>query len=658
MGAGCSAAGGSGQAGDEESVDSAKAAVVMPAPPAEIQRYFDGVDDRVVVPHRAEYDFGTGDFTLAVTAKVTNASGSVVPLLSKRQSFDGYYFIIYNNQLLLQIRGNNSLSGQIPELRDGKLHHLAVTRKGSALTFYVDGVAKGTGANAGDASGPLDLVIGYDGTDRRALRGQIKSVGLWNAALTNDEIAFTAAGHKLNGESNKGLWNLAYVARDLVIDESPVGNFGYLGTERNDWDARDADLLPKQPVVGPPSDAMPARLSALGEGSDTPLGADSCGDVLVNGTFDVLLTSSQRAFESKVRNYMCQKYEDVASKKGSVGLTIPIGDVPVNLTASSEDAQTFRNEWCRDDSSEFKYQEAYTIAQQIASQTIVDAWLACMGLKQQSEIVWGDSQSSADGKVLTLTAYRDTKIDEQKPTTVYAFTISGATCSPTFTTGQPIPETGVPAFCTRTGSGPVLATLSTNHGVVVWSFESLLSADAWVTGSQKVWESQGNQCRGEWTESKYNCPAIRFPRKDCEERNGRTYTRSWDTAADERASHATLVVTSDSSFTKDYGTGPTGTVTDTHVWGALRVYKQTEVTWKLCADIEKQVPKLFTSATKKIDGTYPFNVELPVAIESPVLHVRYAGGTERVIDLANSSALATVSKVTDGVKNYWNVTLN
>jgi hypothetical protein len=94
------------------------------------------------------------------------------------------------------------------------------------------------------------------------------------------------------------------------------------------------------------------------------------------------------------------------------------------------------------------------------------------------------------------------------------------------------------------------------------------------------------------------------------------------------------------------------------VWGALRVYKQTEVTWKLCADIEKQVPKLFTSATKKIDGTYPFNVELPVAIESPVLHVRYAGGTERVIDLANSSALATVSKVTDGVKNYWNVTLN
>ena len=185
----------------------------------------------------------------------------------------------------------------------------------------------------------------------------------------------------------------------------------------------------------------------------------------------------------------------------------------------------------------------------------------------------------------------------------------------------------------------------------------MLSADAWVTGNEKQWTAQGNRC-AQGTTSKYNCPAIRFPRNDCEEQNGRTYDLAWDTAADERASNATLAVVGDASFTKVYGVGPTGTDKGTHVLGALRVYKQSAVTWKLCADIEKQVPKLYTSDQKKVDATYPFTVELPVSVESPVLHVRYAGSTERVIDLTTPGTLAAVYKTSDGVKNYWEVTIN
>src|SRR5690606_34180840 len=133
------------------------------------------------------------------------------------------------------------------------------------------------------------------------------------------------------------------------------------------------------------------------------------------------------------------------------------------------------------------------------------------------------------------------------------------------------------------------AVLNTNHGAVVWTFGPTTTAEVWVTGNRKEWVAQGQRCVP-FTTNKYNCPDVRFPRPDCKERNGRTWYQEWWTGADERATNAQVIVTSDASLTKDYGSGPTSGSYSTHVWGKLHVYKQREVSWKLCADIEKQTP--------------------------------------------------------------------
>src|SRR5690606_17101396 len=118
------------------------------------------------------------------------------------------------------------------------------------------------------------------------------------------------------------------------------------------------------------------------------------------------------------------------------------------------------------------------------------------------------------------------------------------------------------------------------------------------------------------------------------------------------------IVTSDASLTKDYGSGPTSGSYSTHVWGKLHVYKQREVSWKLCADIEKQTPAPYSTQKAKVDTLMPFVVETPMDVESPVLHVTYTDGSQRVVDLANPGQLAAVYAVTDQTVRHYEVTMN
>jgi len=200
------AAGCSGGTAYDEAV-ATRADALAAAEPGEILRHFDGRDDRAVVPQRAEYDFGTGDFTLAVTAKVTNpASQTVVPLISKRRAgypYDGFYFIVYGNQLLLQIRGANTLSSPIPSLRNGEWRHLAVRRQGGTLTFFVDGAAVGTGTNAGNATGPVDMTFGYDSLDGRGLRG---TLGARRRARSKHRSPRRARATGVRASSGRNAW--------------------------------------------------------------------------------------------------------------------------------------------------------------------------------------------------------------------------------------------------------------------------------------------------------------------------------------------------------------------------------------------------------------------------------------------------------------------
>jgi hypothetical protein len=645
---GCS---GTGDFSVQESVDDVQQAttVIGPLPPT-VPRYFDGVNDRVVVPHRPAYEFGTGDFTLAVTARITNPSTTtVVPLMSMRNStspYDGFYFIAYGNQLLLQIRGVNSLSSTVSSLRDGKPHHLAVRRQGTLLTFFVDGTAVGTAANGQNASGPQPLTFGYDSLDGRGLRGSMVTAALWASALADADVASAAAGlGGVSGGTLRGFWDFTRIARDLAFDQTELNNTGSLGQVPLDWDAADPTVMTELPLVGGTSSTFNARV--------TGDSADQCSDVLgPNGPFDVMLYSSAVSFESAMTQYMCSKYEEVMSKRGSIGLSVPIKGVPVNLTASAEHTKTFNDEYCAASSQAMTYEGAHTIATQLASPILVDAWLECMKLKQISTYVSGSYQSFADGAV-NLTAKDDLRLPNVS-VNVYNFVISGATCTTAFPGTISLSST---VACKRVGNGAVHAVLNTNLGVVTWNVPALTTATARVTGNTKEWTPDSPRCEA-YTSSKYNCPAVRFPRNDCESSNGRTYSYTWFTASDQRAKNATLTVTSDPKFTRTTAIGPTGDATGTTVWGSLLIYKNSVVNWQICADIEKLTAKPFTSASKDIDAAYPFVVAIPKDAENPVLHINYTNGAQKLVDLTNPGTTAVVVPVADGVTKYYEVWMN
>jgi hypothetical protein len=70
-------------------------------------------------------------------------------------------------------------------------HHVAITRSGSTVTFYIDGQAAGGGTMSGSfASNSLDLKIGTDGTGSGVsqFNGKIDEPKLYNQALTADQI--------------------------------------------------------------------------------------------------------------------------------------------------------------------------------------------------------------------------------------------------------------------------------------------------------------------------------------------------------------------------------------------------------------------------------------------------------------------------------------
>jgi|GEM_PF-2902600 len=193
---------------------------------------FDGADDRVTVPTHAAYAIGAGDFTMEGLVNIPVGVAGRIPLFSKRTSgTDGFLMYISATQILLQMSGvPNYLSGGFANIADGNCHHIAITRSGSLITFYVDGNSVGTvnSTRSLNSTGPLH--IGYDSPDASSFNGAINEARLWNVARTQAEIASNATV-TLNAASAGliGLWKFNEVNTQTVTDASATANNGFLG---------------------------------------------------------------------------------------------------------------------------------------------------------------------------------------------------------------------------------------------------------------------------------------------------------------------------------------------------------------------------------------------------------------------------------------------
>ncbi len=178
---------------------------------------FDGIDDYVEIPHDSSLNLGAGDFTLEAWINADQNQESFPSILSNRgdDEFNGFLFGLslwdqaVEGSLFIQIEGTNYIPCST-DLRGTGWHHVAVTRTGSSITFYVDGSQDGTASSGKNMDSAGDMWIGWDEAKPSTTpwAGVIDEVAVYDRALSVSEIS---------GHYNAGLDHYGYCSTDAKI---------------------------------------------------------------------------------------------------------------------------------------------------------------------------------------------------------------------------------------------------------------------------------------------------------------------------------------------------------------------------------------------------------------------------------------------------------
>ncbi|MEL6943237.1 MAG: LamG domain-containing protein, partial [Bacteroidota bacterium] len=189
---------------------------------------FDGIDDRVRLNSTAPIsNIDTSDFTIEMTIKPEMIQNTASPVLfSNYQELSGgggpfqlivhsgFRILLYENtsispykMLALQKINIRSLvgiplpqsiyyvpnNGSIGNILDGRCYRITVTKSGTDLAFYINGLNIGNFSTNDvsylDISSPKLPVLGNDTESSRPYNGTISDFRVWNYARTSTQIA-------------------------------------------------------------------------------------------------------------------------------------------------------------------------------------------------------------------------------------------------------------------------------------------------------------------------------------------------------------------------------------------------------------------------------------------------------------------------------------
>jgi hypothetical protein len=153
---------------------------------------FNGVNSYIGVSNLIPLNLGTGDFTLVAWIKAQTIQVTYPQILSKRSSTsDGFLFGLWSDgRLFMQIAGTNYPPATDPNLKDNRWHLVVATRKASNVTYYIDGMGKGSFTSTANMSSSHALWIGRDGpaSTTTPFNGSIANVQIYSTALTPQQI--------------------------------------------------------------------------------------------------------------------------------------------------------------------------------------------------------------------------------------------------------------------------------------------------------------------------------------------------------------------------------------------------------------------------------------------------------------------------------------
>lgn len=140
----------------------------------------------------AALQFGTGSFSISLWIKPETTSAGYAAQLTPISKVDtAFEIMMYINRVYVYLGGaSNGLNGSA-SLSAGNWYHLCLVRNGSACRMYINGALDSSATNSANVSGAGNAIeIGRrPGTGTTEYDGLVDEVGIWNAALTDDQRA-------------------------------------------------------------------------------------------------------------------------------------------------------------------------------------------------------------------------------------------------------------------------------------------------------------------------------------------------------------------------------------------------------------------------------------------------------------------------------------
>ena len=199
---------------------------------------FDGVDDKVLIPNNAAYNVGNGNISIEAWIRADAIGATyiweyIVSTYTGNNSGFGFS-LTYAGSLSFTINGSGYGPSATVNLRDGLCHHVAVVRKDTLVSYYIDGaLLPGTASwsAAINTTNPLYISNPTPNAASPGFKGLIKEVRIWNVARTQGEILSNMNAVPAAATTGLiGYWRMNATSGQTVTDFSPTANNGVLGT--------------------------------------------------------------------------------------------------------------------------------------------------------------------------------------------------------------------------------------------------------------------------------------------------------------------------------------------------------------------------------------------------------------------------------------------
>ena len=177
-----------------------------------------GIDDYVVLPKEIIDGFSDFTFSVWVNTTVNKSEQNIIQGLGNTASDDEFQLYIKNNDTLkLSILDEQHTCDIGFSITDGNWHHIAISRLGGTVKYYVDGLPRDDSDSYPQGALSIHdntLIVGQEQdsfggnfNSAQALEGKLDEMKFFKTALSSDEIKkiynYENSGHNYDGSSSQ-----------------------------------------------------------------------------------------------------------------------------------------------------------------------------------------------------------------------------------------------------------------------------------------------------------------------------------------------------------------------------------------------------------------------------------------------------------------------